>query len=333
MAKTLVTGGTGFLGTHLLNLLLEEAESEIRVLTTGDGKLLDPSFEVVNGSVLSKQDLLDAVEGVDHIYHLAGKVSRNPEDKHEMYAIHVEGTRNLCEAAKKAGVKRIVLASTSGTIAVTEKGEEVPDETYPTPIDICSRWPYYASKIYQEETARRGCGDKVELVILNPSLLLGPGDSRLSSTQDILKFLGKDIPAMPSGGINFVDVRDVAKTFVAAMKQGRAGECYLLGGPNWTFEKFFARLERLTNVSAPKFRAPAKLGIWGAKVADAFYRHWDKVPPLDVTSVEMAEYFWYLDPSKAERELGFVSRDPSETLYDTVKYLKETFMSDNIFSK
>ena len=87
------------------------------------------------------------------IYHLAGKVSREREDAREMYELHVEGTRLLCDAAKTAGVKTIVLASTSGTIAVTEDGDVVPDETYPPPLDIISRWPYYASKTYQEMAA------------------------------------------------------------------------------------------------------------------------------------------------------------------------------------
>jgi dihydroflavonol-4-reductase len=117
------------------------------------------------------------------------------------------------------------------------------------------------------------------------------------------------------------------------MTMGRAGERYLLGGPNWTFEKFFGRLERLTKIAAPKMRAPMKLALFGAKVADSMYRHWGKVPPVDLISVEMSEYFWYLDSSKAEQELGFVARDPGETLFDTVNYLKTHFLPEDAFSK
>jgi dihydroflavonol-4-reductase len=334
MAKTLITGGTGFLGKHLLNQLIERGETDLRVITTGAiPATLDPSIEVVKGTLTSTEDVERAVEGIESIYHLAGKVSRNPDDKREMYAIHVEGTRILCEAAKRAGVRRIVLASTSGTIAITKTGKEIPNETWPTPMEICSRWPYYAGKVYQEQTAIQSCGGKVELVILNPSLLLGPGDDRLSSTQDVLKFIGRDIPMIPPGGLNFVDVRDTAAAFISAMELGRSGERYLIGGPNWTFEKFFGRLERVTKVSAPKLRAPARLGLWGAKVADSLYRHWGKVPPVDVESVEMAGYFWYVDSTKAKEELGFVSRDPGETLYDTVTYLKANFMAEDAFSR
>ncbi len=334
MSKTLITGATGFLGSHLLNLLLENNVSDLRILASGNiPNQLPGSVEIIKGSITDAETVTKAVEGVEQIYHLAGKVSRNPDDKRQMHEVHIEGTRLLCDAAKKVGVKRIVMASTSGTIAVSKDKDTIADETWPTPIEICSRWPYYASKIYQEETARHACKNKIELVILNPSLLLGPGDARLSSTNDILKFMARDIPIVPTGGINFVDVRDVAKAFFTAMKRGRAGERYLLGGPNWTFEKFFGRLERLTKISAPKLQAPSKLTIWGAKVADSMYRHWGKVPPVEVISVEMAEHFWYVDSSKAERELGFVSRDPAETLYDTITYLKEHFLPAESFSK
>ncbi|MBI4854082.1 MAG: NAD-dependent epimerase/dehydratase family protein [Acidobacteria bacterium] len=332
MSKTLITGATGFLGTHLLNYLLKTNKKNLRILISSEmPESIPNTVEVVKGSITDSETVKQAVDGISKIYHLAGKVSRNADDRRQMYAIHIDGTRLLCEAAKKEGVKRIVMASTSGTIAITKTGEEIPDETWPTPIEFCSRWPYYASKVYQEETARHVCADKVELIMLNPSLLLGPGDARLSSTNDILKFLSRDIPLIPPGGLNFVDVRDVAVAFANAMQRGRKGERYLLGGPNWTFEKFFGRLERLTKVSAPKLRTPAKVAFWGAKIADSMYRHWGKVPPVEVNSVEMAEYFWYLDSTKAERELGFLARDPGETLYDTVTYLKENFLPTESF--
>jgi dihydroflavonol-4-reductase len=153
----------------------------------------------------------------------------------------------------------------------------------------------------------------------------------LSSTEDVLKFLTRDIPAVPPGGLNFVDVRDVAPAFVEAMERGRDKERYLLGGPNWKFEKLFGRLERLTKVSAPRLHAPGPVLEWGSKALDAVYRHWGKAPPVDRVSVEMSRYYWYLDASKAERELGFTARDPGDTLYETVAYLKEHFLGNGAF--
>ena len=332
MAKTLITGATGFLGSHVLELLLDRGKDELRVLSTSSqAALAARGVEVIEGSITSPGVVGRAVAGAQRIYHLAGKVSRDPSDQRELYEIHVEGTRLLCGAARRAGVERVVVASSSGTIAVTEDGQSIPDETWPTPLHIIARWPYYASKVYQESVARQECAGGPELVILNPSLLLGPGDERLSSTADILKFLSRDVPAVPPGGLNFVDVRDAAPAFIAAMERGVAGDRYLIGGPNWDFAKLFARLERLTKVAAPRFHPPGAVIEWGARAVDSLYRHWGKASPVDRISVEMSRYFWYLDASKAERELGFRSRDPGDTLYETVAYLREHFLGNDAF--
>jgi dihydroflavonol-4-reductase len=324
----LVTGGTGFLGTHLVRQLVESGAKDIRVMATSVPEwLADLGVDAVAGSVTNADDVARAVEGIEQIYHLAGKVSRERDDAREMYKLHVEGTRLLCDAAKKAGVTTIVLSSSSGTIAVAETGDLVLDETYPAPLDIIARWPYYASKAYQEMAAlERFQGKGLRLVILNPSLLLGPGDDRLSSTKVVLDFMARKITAMPNGGLNFVDVRDTAKAFIAAMQKGRHGERYLLGAVNWTFVKFFDRLERLTKVTAPRLALPSKFAVAGAQVIDSLFRQWNLTSPVEVDTVQMAEYFWYFNHNKARRELGFTPRDPGDTLNDTVRYVRENFL-------
>ena len=333
--KTLVTGGTGFLGTHLVRQLVEAGVKSVRVMATSPPGWLDElGVEKVEGSITNPEDVKRAVEGVTEIYHLAGRVSRERDDAREMYAVHVDGTRLLCDAARAAGVRTIVMASTSGTIAVTEKGDVIPDETWPPPLDIISRWPYYASKFYQERVALEHFPNAkgTRLVILNPSLLLGPGDDRLSSTKVVLDFMARKINAVPSGGLSFVDVRDVVEAFRAAMEKGKHGERYLLGSANWTFERFFGRLERLTKTRAPLFSLPSKLAINGAKMVDALFRQWNLAPPVESDAVEMAEYFWYLDSAKAVRELGFTARDPAETLHETVIYIRENFLGGEAFA-
>ena len=334
-AATLITGGTGFLGSHLVRQLIEEGAKDIRVMATSiPDWLVDLGVETFEGSITRQDDAKRAVEGINEIYHLAGKVSREQKDSREMYQIHVEGTRLLCDAAKAAGVKTIVLASTSGTIAVTKDGDVVPDESYPQPLEIISRWPYYASKSYQEMAAlERFSGKGLRLVIMNPSLLLGPGDDRLSSTKVVLDFMARKIGAVPTGGVSFVDVRDAAKSLRIAMRKGRHGERYLMGAANWTFTKFFGRLERLTKVSGPRFALPSKLAVTGAQLIDSLFRQWDFASPVEPGAIEMAQYFWYLNCSKAARELGFKPRDPGETLHDTVVYLRENFLGGNAFGK
>ena len=330
---TLVTGGTGFLGSHLVRLLVGEGVKDVRVLATSAPAWLEElGVELVRGSVMEPADLARAVDGAGEIYHLAGRVSREREDSHEMYRLHVEGTRLLCEAATAAGVRSIVLASSSGTVAVTEDGVAAPDEDWPAPADIISRWPYYASKLYQERVALQNfSGRGRRLVIMNPSLLLGPGDERLSSTKVILDYLARKIPTVPKGGLSFVDARDAARAFYNAMQAGLHGERYLLGAANWTFEKFFGRLERITKVPAPFVSLPSRLAVAGARGLGALYRQWKLAPPVRPEEIEMAEYFWYLDSSKAERELGFSPRDPQETLLDTVNYVRENFLGAGAF--
>lgn len=331
--KLLVTGATGFLGTHLVERLLSSDTARLRVLARSSvPDLRERGVEVIEGSILDENACASALEGASAVYHLAGQVSRNPDDGAALYKVHVQGTSILCRAAKKAGVERIVLASTSGTIAVTENGDKVPDESFAPPLKLIGKWPYYTSKLYQEETARRECQGGPELVILNPSLLLGPGDKRLSSSEDVLRLLACEIPVIPPGGVNFVDVRDAAAAFESALSRGRAGERYLLGGPNWSFETFFAKLSRLGGVKGPRVKLPERIYSFAGRAVDAFYRQWDRTPPVDRVTVEMGQRFWWLDPSKAERELGFQARDPYETLYDTVAYIKKEFLSQAVLS-
>ncbi len=334
-AVTLVTGGTGFLGSHLVRQLVADGEKDIRVMATSiPDWLVDLGVETFEGSITKEADAKRAVEGISEIYHLAGKVSRERDDARDMYQVHVEGTRILCDAAKAAGVKSIVVASTSGTIAVTEDGEILPDESYSPPFEIIARWPYYASKAYQEMAAlERFNGKGLRLIIMNPSLLLGPGDERLSSTKVVLDFMARKISAVPNGGVSFVDARDAAKAFRVAMKKGRHGERYLLGAANWTFARFFGRLERLTKIAAPKLALPSKFIVTGSQIVDSLFKQWNFASPVEPGAIEMAQYFWYLNCAKASRELNFRPRDPGETLHDTVSYLRENFLGGDAFRR
>ncbi|MBT8495154.1 MAG: NAD-dependent epimerase/dehydratase family protein, partial [Deltaproteobacteria bacterium] len=283
----------------------------------------EPGVEYVRGDIMDGPELGEAVRGAHGVFHLAGFVSRDPEDGQAMMRVHVDGTRRVIEAAKATGVQRIVVASSSGTIAVSPH-QVVHDESFGFAEEVACGWPYYASKIYQEKLAIE-LADKlgIEVVIVNPSLLLGPGDSRLSSTKDVLRFLRKQVPVVPGGGVNFVDVRDAASATIAAMDRGRAGERYLLGGPNWTTEEFFGRLSRVAKVGKPRLKLPGRWAELGAGVLEHVYRARGKEPPVDRQSVEMANHYWWVDSSKAEAELGFEHRDPTLTLADTVRYLRQ----------
>jgi len=207
----------------------------------------------------------------------------------------------------------------------------VADEETPAPVDIISRWAYYASKLYQEEAARRACGDKVEVVTVNPSLLLGPGDDRLSSTRPIVQFLAREILLMPAGGLNVVDARDVAALLPVVMARGTPGARYLLGAVNWTFAEFFGRLERLTKISGPKLKFAGELPFMAARVQAEVFKKLGRKVAVEPESVDMAQYYWYLDAGKAARELGWLPRDPADTLRDTVDYIRAHLLGSAAF--
>lgn len=329
MSTLLVTGATGFLGEHLCRVLVEQGHTVRGLARSRSGVLNDLGVEHVRGDVLEGPELDRALEGVAGVFHLAGAVSRDPDDAQRMMRLHVDGTRRVLERMASSGIRKMVLASTSGTIGVS-KDEEILDESAPYAEEIVAGWPYYASKIYQERLAfEHGERLGIDVIAVNPSLLLGPGDRRLSSTGDVRKFIKRKIPVLPDGGINFVDARDAAEATAAAFDKGRPGERYLLGGPNWTMKEFFARLGRVANVAPPRLKLPAKWNRWGASLVEELYRHRGKEPPVDRISVEMAEHFWWIDSSKAERELGFQARDPQLTLVDTVSYLRQGVDLDN----
>jgi dihydroflavonol-4-reductase len=337
--KILVTGGTGFLGAHLVRTLARSGYF-VRVIArtppvSASERPGDPSgnrsnfeslsgalenIEFLQGDLANRELVRRAVSGVEVIYHLAGLVSFDPKDGRRMYQLHVDYTRDLLQAANEAGVRRIVLASTSGTIAVS-KEERIGVEGDEYPLTLVGRWPYYLSKIYQEKIALQFCRERsMPLVVLNPGLLLGPGDERLSSTWIVAKFLNRDIPTMPRGGLCFVDVRDAAKAFAAAISAGELYGRHLMG-INMPFTKFFARLERLTGVPAPKLRLPLPLSLLGAQLLERWAKARGVEPPIDRPSVEIGDHFYYVDSSKSERLLDFKARDPQETLLDTVRSL------------
>lgn len=324
MSRILITGATGFLGRHLVTQLREAGHHVVALCRKDEPALAALGVEVRRGDILDAASVRAAADGCEVLMHCAGKVSRKPEDAEELFRVHVEGTKTTLDAARVAGVRRVVLASTSGTVAVSEDADDVRNEEAPVPIDLIARWPYYRSKLYAERAALDRSGPTFEVVSVNPTLLLGPGDLLGSSTGDVVKFLEKKVPILPAGGMSFVDARDAAAAMILAMEKGRAGERYLVSAVNLTIEAFFGRLERISGVKAPKLRTPRSLLLAraGAEIFGKLQKHVPLNADLDRISAEMAQVFWYVDASKAKNELGWIARDPGETLAETVTDLR-----------
>jgi len=335
MKKFLVTGATGFLGTHLVDALLRRFAdcsdlTSIRILSRGGNPWNEnPRIEVFHGDILNAGAVDRAVESVSGIFHLAGFVTRNPANGADLYQTHVQGTRNICESALTHGGPRVVVVSSSGTIAVSRQ-PKIHNEDSLYSNDVVAFWPYYLSKIYQEKLALSYHALKeLPVVIVNPSLLLGPRDERFSSTGDVRLFLAGKVTNIPFGGLNFVDVRDAAEALIQAMLAGLPGRRYLVGGYNMTLAEFFSMIQRVSGVRAPRFSIPERWSRRGARVLRALYSWFGGHFPLDDTTVEMAYRFWYLDNSRAKAELGLTTRPPEVTLRDTVEYLRRQKLATN----
>ena len=317
MKRLWVGGATGFLGAHLVRVLKEQGH-ELVLASRSGGEVEGLRVQTVD--VLDANAVAESARGCDGAFLATGKVSRDRDAGEELHRAHVLGTRSALAGLRSAGVARVVVASTSGTIAVSGDSAQIADENGHVPLELVAMWPYYRSKLYAEREALEANSPDFEVVLVNPSLLLGPGDLRESSTGDVRRFLERAIPATPGGGIAFVDVRDAAQGMLLAFERGRAGERYILNAKNMTVAAFFQRLERIAGVKAPALRMPRSrpLAIGVNRLFSKALRAIGGEPPVDEVSVEMAQYYWYCSSSKAERELGFSARDPGETLRETV---------------
>src|SRR5690606_3303928 len=243
-----------------------------------------------------------AATGCTAVLHCAGKVSRHGADAIEMTRVNVNGVETTLGACRRAGIRRAVVASTSGTIGVGTDPDRVADERSPAPLEIINKWPYYRSKYYGEQLALAQDSAEFEVVIVNPALLLGPGDTQGSSTEDVRRALEQRMPVVPSGGYAFVDARDAAAGMILALDKGQPGQRYLLVSCNCPIRTFFSRVARVAGLDGPVFALPdhdmvERATRWLIRRAQSVLGEDDALP--DPISIEMAQHYWYVDSTLA----------------------------------
>src|SRR5688572_20635018 len=241
-----VGGATGFLGRHVVAALRARGHEVVAVSRSG-GTVGDVSVAAVD--VLDQSAVERSAAGCEGAFLCTGKVTRSRDASEELYQAHVVGTQRALDGLRAAGVRRSVVASTSGTLAVSTRSDRIADEGCRAPLEVIAVWPYYRTKLYAEREALARNVPGFEVVVVNPSLLLGPGDERESSTGDVRRFLSGTVPAIPAGGYAFVDVRDAALGMLLAWERGRPGERYILNAQNLTVAAFFQRLSRVSGVA------------------------------------------------------------------------------------
>lgn len=328
--KLLITGAAGFLGHHVVERAREHGYEVVALVRDAKAptatRLAGEGVTIVEGDVLDAAAVERAAAGCTAVLHCAGKVSRNKADALAMTRVNVGGVETVLDACKRAGVTRAVVASTSGTIGVGTDPDKVANENDPAPLELINRWPYYRSKYYGEQAALSRNVPGFEVVIVNPALLLGPGDLTGSSTEDVRRALEQPLPIVPAGGYAFVDARDAAEGMLLALAKGVAGQRYLLVSCNCSVRTFFSRVARVADLESTVFSLPDKPFVtkatrWLVGRAHDLLGEDDALP--DAVSIELAQHYWYVDSTKAEHELGWSSRDPMATLADTVADLRE----------
>ena len=322
--KVLLTGGSGFLGGHVLRACVD-AGHEVRVLlrprsqTELIRELLDSDqVEQVTGDVTDSDSVDRAIAGCDAVIHCAGFIGLRPQDVELMRAVQVGGARTVLAACRRASVRRVVYTSTATLAGVSDRPGRIfgdGDSLRPDATPIA----YVRTKSEAEELFLRAGEDGTECMVLAPGCLLGPGDHYISSTDLVLRSLRGEIPVYLDGGFNFVDVRDVAGAHVAALERGTPGRRLLLPGENLSIDGLFGLLAEIADVKRPKHKLPRALGMVTGFVAEALA----KGEAVTRDAIRMATLYNFVDSKVAARELGFAPRTTRESLADTVRWLRD----------
>jgi dihydroflavonol-4-reductase len=314
LQRVLVTGATGFIGSHVARLLAERGDD----VTLGvqerspDAAIGDLDCRRVKLEVRDRRSVRRALRGVSRVFHCAGVTSVRPEDAELLFDVNVGGTRMVMEECLRADVERVVYTSSAAAVGPAT-GSKAATETQPFTGGL--RIPYVDSAHEAEAEALRLAGAGLPVVCVNPSMCLGAGDHLLSSTRLVRSFLLGRIPVYTDGAVGIVDVRDAAAGHLLAELGGKVGERYLLSGRNFTFERLFADLGRMSGVPTP-VRIPPRPAAAAAAVLGLRGRSW----PLTPAEVRAAGHSWTYRSTKAQRALGWKARPHEETLEATVAW-------------
>lgn len=319
MKPTLVTGATGFVGWHVARRLIEKGH-RVRALVRPGSRLRELEAEPAAGDLRDPESLTRAAAGCGLVFHVAADYrlwARQPE---ELYESNVRGTRNVLEAARRAGVERVVYTSTVGAIGIPPNG--LGDERTPVSLEQMTG-AYKRSKFLAEKEAREAARAGLPVVIVNPTAPVGDHDFKPTPTgRIILDFLRRAMPAYIETGLNFVDVRDVAEGHRLACERGRPGERYILGAENWTLEEFFRRLAAISGLPAPRRRIPYALALAAGALSTGWARLSGRPPRAPLDGVRMARKKMFVSSAKAACELGYSPGPVEEALRRAVEWFR-----------
>lgn len=325
MKKVLVTGGAGFIGSHVVQQLHEKGvEVRVAALPKESTANIDHlPVEIVRGDILDESFVRSMIDGVDTVFHLAAVYAVWMQDWRPLWEVNLQGSRNVLWACLESDtVKKVVYTSSLSAIGITP-GESLSDES--TPFNQYDATPYVLSKYLSQQEALSFARHGLDICVVNPAFPFGPGDVGPTPTGDIIISMAKGMTRLKlPGGFNVVDVRDVAAGHILAAEKGRAGEKYILGNSNLSAEQFCKlvadiegkRAERMIPVAAPVLEGTAFVAEWVSKKIT------HKKPPLSVGAVRYGAQYIYMDVGKARRELGYQPRDVRVSIRDALQWFR-----------
>jgi nucleoside-diphosphate-sugar epimerase len=329
--RVLVTGATGFLGRQVVEALLRAGSHPIVLVRderawSRDGDAPSSAVTVITGSPLDPPSKSDPrLTGLRAIVHTAAVVKHSRTVPDDLYPLNVDGTASMVRLAGELKA-RMIFVSTSGTVGCFHDPRGQADEDAPYATALVGRWPYYASKIKAEQKAREiASKTSVDLVVVRPPVLLGPGDSRFRSTKHVLSVMKQHVPLVPGGGMHFTDVRDVADALARLVAMPTTRPVYHLPGTATTLAEFFQMVHEVSGAPLPTRTMPD----WALRSATRTVNRIAgglglRVPSWipDPVVAEMASVHWGLSTLWSHKQLGYAPRAPRQTLVDTVAYLR-----------
>jgi dihydroflavonol-4-reductase len=321
--RALVTGATGFVGAAVARALLQSGREVRALVRAGSDRrnLAGLQLECLEGDLTDAASLARAVRDCEAVFHVAADYRLGAPRPQELYQVNVEGTRNVLNAARAAGVGRIVYTSSVATIGIPADGTPGNEATPVTLADMVGH--YKRSKFLAEELARTAARSGLPVVIVNPSTPVGPGDVKPTPTGLMVRdaACGR-MPAYVDTGLNIVHVDDVAAGQLLALERGRTGECYILGGEDMTLRAILADIARQVGRRPPRVRLPARALLPVAMIAEGVARLTGGTTRITVEGVRLAQKRMFFSSDKAVRELGYRFRPASEAFADALAWLR-----------
>jgi len=321
--RALVTGATGFVGAAVARALVREGWQVRALARPGSDRrnIQALPVEVSEGNLADRPSLERALVGCEALFHVAADYRLGVPDPRELYQTNVEGTRNILEAARQAGVRRVVYTSSVATVGIPADGSPGNEDT---PVGVGNMIGHYKrSKFLAEQLVRETALSGMPVVIVNPSTPIGPGDVKPTPTgQMVLDAAAGRMPAYVDTGLNIVHVDDVAAGHLLAFHRGHPGERYILGGQDMTLREILVEIAQLVGRKPPRIRLPTGVVFPIAYVAEAVARITGRPGRITLESVRMARKRMFFSSDKARRDLGYQWRPPAEALRDAIAWLR-----------